>query len=98
MKFGTDTYRAGAFERIEDARLLKDAKRYAGSMYSAGLAVEGMLRSLFWLRDKKFDERHDLKRIATRIEELGLFVFHTRWWPRSQLRGDRRGSRGNLGQ
>lgn len=71
MQWGSDTYRRGALERIEDARLLKD-KRYALSMYSAGLAVEGMLRSLHWIEDKQFDSRHDLKRLAQRIGELGL--------------------------
>src|SRR5687767_2321538 len=72
MQFGTDTYRLGAFERLNDARLLHDGQRFALSMYVSGLAVEGMLRSLHWIKDKRFDERHDLRGIATRIEELGL--------------------------
>jgi HEPN domain-containing protein len=72
MKFGTATYRDGARERLREAHLLVDKKQYAGSMYLAGLAVEGMLRSLLWLRDRALDERHDLRRIAVRIEELGL--------------------------
>lgn len=74
MQFGTDTYRTGALERLEDSRRLKDAKvgHDVGSMYLAGLAVEGMLRSLLWLRDKQFDERHDLRQLAIRIGELGL--------------------------
>lgn len=72
MDFGTSTYRAGALERIDDARRLKDGDRLALSMYVAGLAVEGMLRALHWLRSREFDERHDLKRIAARIESLGL--------------------------
>jgi len=72
MEWGADTYRRGAIERIEDARLLKQANRYALSMYAAGASVEGMLRALHWLRDKAFDERHDLRKIAVRIENLGL--------------------------
>lgn len=72
MEFGASTYRAGALERIEDARRLKDGDRLALSMYVAGLAVEGMLRAVHWLRSREFDDRHDLKRIAVRIESLGL--------------------------
>jgi hypothetical protein len=72
VQFGTDTYRAGALERLEESRSLKDNGHVVSSIYLSGLAVEGMLRSLLWLRDKRFDERHDLRRIAVRIEELGL--------------------------
>ena len=72
MEFGTDTYCHGALERIGEARLLKDEHQYTGSIYLAGLAVEGMLRSLHWLKDRAFDPRHDLKRIAVRIQDLGL--------------------------
>ena len=43
-----------------------------GSMYLAGLSVEGMLRSLVWMRDRAFDERHDLRRLAVRVGDLGL--------------------------
>jgi HEPN domain-containing protein len=72
MQWGSDTYRRGALERLEDARVLNECKRYALSMYAAGVAVEGMLRALHGLRDKVFDERHDLRRIAVKIENLGL--------------------------
>ena len=78
MEFGTDTYRRGALERIGEARLLSEHHDYSGSIYLAGLAVEGMLRSLHWLRDKAFDSRHDLKRIAVRIQYLGLLRFGAR--------------------
>ena len=72
MQFGSETYRAGAFERLGDAGLLMHAGRHVLGLYSAGLAVEGMLRSLIWLRDRRLDERHDLRKIAIRIEQLGL--------------------------
>ena len=72
MQWGSETYRLGALERLDDARILKESKRFALSMYAGGLAVEGMLRSLHWLRSRQFDERHDLKRIAVTIESLGL--------------------------
>lgn len=72
MKFGTDSYRAGALERVGDATFLLANRRWGGAVYSAGLAVEGMLRSLVWLKDKRLDERHELRWLATRIENLGL--------------------------
>jgi HEPN domain-containing protein len=72
MQWGTETYRRGALERLDDARLLKDSRKYALSIYVGGLAVEGMLRALHWLKNRAFDERHDLKRIAVRVESLGL--------------------------
>lgn len=72
MKFGTDTYRAGAIERLADAELLLKERRYVAAVYVGGLAVEGMLRSLVWMRDKAFDERHDLRRLAVRVGYLGL--------------------------
>lgn len=72
MQFGTDTYREGAEARIEDARVLLRNEKFSGSFYIAGLAVEGMLRSLVWLEDKRFDQRHDLRKLADRVAELGL--------------------------
>jgi HEPN domain-containing protein len=72
MQWRTDTYRLGALERIDEARLLKKAGRLAFSMYTGGLAVEGMLRSLCCLRSTEFDERHDLRRLAHRVAQLGL--------------------------
>lgn len=72
MQFGTKTYRAGALERIGDAAVLLENGHLAGAVYYAGFAVECMLRSLVWLKDKQLDERHDLRRLAVRIESLGL--------------------------
>lgn len=72
LAFGSETYRAGALERIEDARLLKESGRLALSMYASGLAVEGMLRSLQRLKSREFDERHDLRKLAVRVQDLGL--------------------------
>jgi hypothetical protein len=72
IKFGADTYRDGARERIDEARVLFKAEHYAMCMYVAGLAVEGMLRALCALRDDYFDEKHDLRKFAARLESLGL--------------------------
>lgn len=72
MKFGTDTYRLGARQRMDDATKLLERDGLSGAVYLSGLAVEGMLRSLIWLRDKKLDERHKLREMAVRVEVLGL--------------------------
>lgn len=98
MKFGTDTYRAGALERLQEAELLMRTEQFVGSVYLGGLAVEGMLRSLLWQRDRSFDERHDLRRLASKVSDLGLLRRDTRddefigtvsaiaaWW-RNELR------------
>lgn len=72
MRLGEQTYRAGALQRIQDARCLFLENRYSGASYFAGLAVEGMLRCLIWLRNKELDERHDLRKLAIHVESLGL--------------------------
>ncbi|HEY3244564.1 MAG TPA: hypothetical protein VGM03_14560, partial [Phycisphaerae bacterium] len=72
LQFGAETYRAGAFERIEESRLLLDRARFALGVYVGGLAVEGMLRSLCWTRRQQLDERHDLRAIVVRVRDLGL--------------------------
>jgi HEPN domain-containing protein len=72
MQFGTDTYRRGALERLEDARVLLDHRKFVLAIYAAGLAVEGMLRSLVWLGNREFCGRHDLRELATRVRDLGL--------------------------
>lgn len=72
IKFGTVTYRAGALERIKDAHVLTNQRRLALSVYSAGCAVEGMLRAMIAIRSREFDERHDLRKLATRVRDLGL--------------------------
>jgi hypothetical protein len=72
VKFGSDTYRRGAEARIEGARILLENKEYGGSIYLAGLSVECMLRSLIGLRDQKFDQRHDLRKLSVRVGDLGL--------------------------
>ena len=72
MQFGTDTYRNGAKERLGDARVLLDRQRFVCAIYAAGLAVEGMLRSLIWMRSKEFSERHDLRKLAVCVGDLGL--------------------------
>ncbi len=72
LSFGIETYRDGALQRIGDARILKDKERFSLCMYSGGVAVEGMLRALCCIQSKEFDERHDLRKLAVRVRDLGL--------------------------
>jgi hypothetical protein len=44
--FGQKHYREGALERLDEASLLLRAQQFAGAIYLAGRAVEGMLRAL----------------------------------------------------
>ena len=41
-------------------------------MYACGLAVEGMLRSLYCLKSREYDEKHDLRKFAVRVQNPGL--------------------------
>src|SRR4051794_17379285 len=77
---GTD-YRNGAAERLEDARLLLNAGQYAGCIYMAGRAVEGMLRAVIWRREpeiqqgrKALETGHDLRDLLALVEKLGLLT------------------------
>jgi len=72
VKFGADTYRQGGSAQLEASRVLLKESRLCSSIYLGGLAVECMLRALTSLEDRAFDERHDLRRMAVRVEELGL--------------------------
>jgi len=76
---GENEYRQGALERIRDAETLMRREQYAGAIYMAGRAVEGMLRGLIWKSDTdvrraktSLDTGHDLRELVTRISNLGL--------------------------
>ena len=79
LKFGEQTYRQGAEQRLEEARRLLDDEHFGGSVYLAGRAVEGMLRGLIWRQDddvrsgkKSLDTGHDLRHLLTEVRRLGL--------------------------
>ena len=63
MRFSADDYREAAEERAEDARTLYEAGRYALAHYTAGLAVECLLRAYRRRSDPDFDSRHDLQQL-----------------------------------
>jgi HEPN domain-containing protein len=77
---GATEYRNGARERIREASVLLRAGLWAGSVYLAGRAVEGMLRAVIWKCDrayatggKSLETGHDLRKMVSVIRNLGLF-------------------------
>jgi hypothetical protein len=72
MRLGSEDYRYGALARIEDARALRDEKRWAGAIYLAGRAVEGLLRSLLWRETREQEIGHDLRQLLTKARSLGV--------------------------
>src|SRR5947209_5771850 len=45
MDVRAEHYRAAALERLEEARLLYEERRYGGATYYAGVAAESMIRA-----------------------------------------------------
>lgn len=74
MRFTADAYREAALEHVVVARELYDANppRYVLAHYTAGLAVECMLRAYRCRVTPEFDERHDLRALykAARFDEI----------------------------
>jgi hypothetical protein len=77
-KLGFATYRDGALERIGEAYHLLRAEHFAGAIYLAGRAVEGMLRALIWRNDlhvqfgQTLETGHDLREMLKLVRNLGL--------------------------
>ena len=76
---GESDYRRGGLERIREAELLLRAEFFAGSIYLAGRAAEGMLRAVIWVHDtdvrmgrQSLETGHDLRRMLGWVENLGL--------------------------
>jgi hypothetical protein len=66
-------YLQAAKERLTQAEILyKQGDCYALSMYTAGVAVECLLRAFKVGREKSIDERHDLRRLfdASGVQQL----------------------------
>lgn len=82
-KLGADDYRRGARERLQEASVLRRAEFWAGSIYLAGRAVEGILRAMIWKGDpefaagKKTEKKtlgtgHDLRDMLRLARRLGV--------------------------
>lgn len=72
MVFNDRDYRDGARLRLHEAQRLYDSRHWGGATYLGGRAVEGMLRSLLWLRSRQQEVGHDLRQLLRRAESLGL--------------------------
>src|SRR5690349_4076573 len=74
MEFSAEHYYRAALERISQARHLyrQGDGNYALAMYTAGLAVECMLRAFMLKKGKReFESRHDLLLLA---KESGMLT------------------------
>jgi hypothetical protein len=71
MEFTADHYFRAGLERMSQAQLLyrQGEGNYALAMYSAGLAVECLLRAYMVRRRRQFESRHDLLRL---FKESGI--------------------------
>ena len=69
---GSEDYRYGALSRLKDAQTLRDQRRWVGSIYLAGRAVEALLRSLLWANTREQEIGHDLRQLLTRARSLGM--------------------------
>ncbi len=72
LRLGAQDYRYGALSRLEDARILRGQECWAGSIYLAGRAVEGLLRSLLWAKTREQGIGHDLKQLLKKARSLGV--------------------------
>ena len=74
MKFTAEHYLEAAREKINDARILYNNKRFASAIYFSGVAVECLLRAYRTRIKKEFYERHDLPSLlkASAIAEFVL--------------------------
>jgi hypothetical protein len=76
---GGADYRDGALQRLREAGLLLEKEAFAGAVYLAGRAVEGMLRAVIWRHDadirtgkQSLDTGHDLREMLVRVRNLGI--------------------------
>ena len=72
LRLGSEDYRYGALGRLEDARTLYGQERWAGAIYLAGRAVEGLLRSLLWRATREQEIGHDLRQLLTKARSLSV--------------------------
>lgn len=72
MRFSSEEYRQGAFDRFEDALALRDAGRWVGAAYCAGRAVEALLRGLLRRETLADTSGHDLRDLLKCVAGEGL--------------------------
>lgn len=83
MKVGEADYRDGAKQRLGEASILLRQEQFAGSVYLAGRAVEGILRALIWKGDREYatgkktlETGHDLRELLSLVTNLGILNNH----------------------
>ena len=73
MNFGKDSYKSGALERLRDAQVLKESKRFCATVYIAGRAVEAMFRAYYWkTKSNLLNTGHSIKDLA---KECGIYDY-----------------------
>lgn len=64
VEFTPEVYRTAAFERIGALQSLYDSGQYVLAIYTAGIALESMLRAYRATVNPEFSSRHDLAELA----------------------------------
>jgi hypothetical protein len=73
MKFTGEEYYRAAVERMRQSREIhKSGGSYSLAMYTGGLAVECMLRTFRWNKDRSFEGRHDLEDLLKSSDFLNI--------------------------
>ena len=79
MELGEADYGEAGLERLADSELLLARRRFSGSVYFAGRAVESILRAILWRNDpdvaqgrKALDTGHDLRKLLAGVRDLGV--------------------------
>ena len=79
MELNAEQYFQAGLERMRQARLLYQAADcFALCMYTAGLAVECVLRAFRWRKDPSFSGRHDLMELFAASGILPTYETHMR--------------------
>jgi hypothetical protein len=79
MELNAEQYFQAGLERMRQARLLyQAADSFALCMYTAGLAVECVLRAFRWRKDPSFSGRHDLMELFAASGILPTYETHMR--------------------
>lgn len=63
-----------AMARIETSTILLENRRYSASIYFSGVAVESVLRAFIERDTKKFDDKHNLKKMSSHPSIVPFFL------------------------
>lgn len=71
-----DDYPKSALKHLEDARVLRDARRYDGAAYHAGYVAECTLKTVIKVERPPVPQIHDLKSLRQSVDQLALAAGH----------------------